>query len=456
MSKKLLALNMAILLLVLLPLNFVYAEENISEYNTDASNILVIDGAEYEADSNAEGEGWNYYYHPNRSYSLERPHINAYLIIHENYSGLPVTVPNHVYIALNGNVQGDAFSPAITVHGDAEISFFNQESDSLNSLEVIGFGEQPAIKATEKVYLGGILDKNKECLIQGGNSDTPAILASEISFFDYSFYSGADSDTLNIAHSYADEHTLKLTSDGEEYSISVKKGAVAPQMPQHKNYIFLGWKVNEGQGFVHPNNVLNWYMPGDVVDVESDGTTLQATYIKDNRESVAIVLHGNGGVTEENSKYFITVASTNHLSLYDIPEKSFARDGFRFTGFNTEPDGEGASYSYDYSLDDDGSSVVYNLYAQWESTAPHVKSEVTLNGNTYEVVSKMKNIVGEVFVFAAGYKDNCLVDVKGNAQGLPNILLGDIDEIRVMVWDNATDFKPLCETEIITKDKFHK
>lgn len=455
MSKKLLALNMAILLLVLLPLNFVYAEENTSEYINE-SNILVIDGAEYEADSNVEGEGWNYYYHPNRNYSLERPHINAYLIIHENYSGLPVTVPNHVYIALNGNVQGDASNPAITVHGDAEISFFNQESESLNSLEVIGFGEQPAIKASGKVYLGGILDKNKECLIQGGNSDTPAILASETLFYDYSFYSGFNSDTLNIAHSYADEHTLKLTSDGDGYSISVRNSEEVPQMPRHENYIFLGWKVNEGQGFVHPDNVLNWYMPGDVADFESDSATLQATYIKDNRESVAIVLHGNGGVTEENSKYFITVASTNHLSLYDIPEKPFARDGFRFSGFNTEPDGEGASYSYDYSLEDDGSTVVYNLYAQWESTAPHVKSKVTSNGNIFEVTSEIKNMDGQVVVFAAGYKDKCLVDVKGNAQGLANILVGDIDEIQVMVWNDLNGFKPLCETEIITKDKFNK
>lgn len=49
-----------------------------------------------------------------------------------------------------------------------------------------------------------------------------------------------------------------------------------------------------------------------------------------------------------------------------LTEKSFSRPGYRFTGWNTEPDGSGAAYSdrENYSF-----AASLTLYAQWESTA---------------------------------------------------------------------------------------
>lgn len=454
MSKKLIALNMAIIILIVLPLNFVFAEDNVNifEYSTDVENILKIDGNEYDANQNASGIGWEYY--PNFNYSSQRPHINAYLTIHENYSGLPITVPKNVYIGINGNIKGDESTPAITVYGDVDISLFNHAYESLNNLELIGHKEHPAIKATGEVYLGGITDDNDSCLIQGGGRDTPAIVASKISFYNAFFYSGADIDKLNVTNSYIDAHILKLIPEGNHYSITVSNGDVAPPTPQHNNYIFVGWKVTEGQGFIHPNNVLNWYMPGDVVDIESDNIILQASYLNDNRTSVAIALHGNGGVTEENSKYYITLASTHRLSLYDISQKSFVRDGYKFNGYNSTPSGDGTNYTYDDHLNDDGSSFVYNLYAQWERIEPYVESKVKVKGTSHEVISNFHNIDGDAVVIAAGYKEKCLVDIKYNSQGLSNVLEGEIDEIKIMVWDSMNGLKPLCDVESIFKNEF--
>jgi len=327
-------------------------------------DVLVIDGKEYNANEICRGIGWDY--HPNLNYTSQRPHIEAQLTIHENYSGLPIVIPKNVYIGINGNVKADELNPAITVYGDVDISLFNHAYETLNDILLRGCGEQPAIKADGAVYLGGIHDSNDSFAIHGGNADTPAIIASKVGFYDKFFYIGTSSDNLTVASSYTNEHILKLVPNGNIYSIMVSKGDIVTTPPQHNDYMFIGWKVTSGLDFVHPNNTLKWYMPGDVVDIDSNNIMLQAAYLDNNRSSVAIALHGNGGATAEGSKYYITLASTARLSLYDIPEKSFTKDGYSFTGFNTVSTGSGTSYTYGDNLNDDGKTFVYNLYAQWK------------------------------------------------------------------------------------------
>lgn len=441
MSKKLIALNMAIIILIMLPLNSVFAEDNgnIFEYSTDVENILKIDGEEFDANKNSGSYDLGWHYYPGDAW--------AQLSIYGNYSGLPIIVPKNVRIRFIGNVTGDAENPAVFVYGDADIY-------GVKNVQITGYGEQPAIVATGEIYIGGVMDNSEGFVIKGGDRNIPAIIAPKVSFYDAFFYSGPEFEELNITTSYSDAHILKLVPEGTHYSITVSKGDVVPPTPQHNNYIFIGWKVTESLDFVHPNKVLNWYMPGDIVDIESDNITLQASYLNDNRTSVAIALHGNGGATEENSKYYITLASTHRLSLYNISQKSFVREGYRFNGFNSTPSGDGINYTYDDHLNDDGSSFVYNLYAQWERIDPYVESKVEVKGTSLEVISNVHNIDSDVVVIAAGYKEKRLVDVKYNSQGLSNVLEGDIDEIKIMVWDSMNSIKPLCDAESIFKSEF--
>ncbi len=321
-------------------------------------NILVIDGKEYNANENAGsyGLGWHYYYHEDEN--------RAQLDIWENYSGLPITIPKNVTIHLNGDVMANESAPAIQIYGKADISACSLSD--VKNVKVSGFGKYPAITATGAIYFHGIYDDDDSFIIEGGNADTPAITASKVGFYDKFFYSGASVDKLNVASSYTNEHIIKFVPDGHIYSIMTSKGSVVPTPPVHNDYKFIGWKVVNGTEYVHPNNTLKWYMPRDVVDIDKNDVQLQAAYLDNNRTSVAVVLNGNGGITEDGSKYFISLASTNKLSLYEIPNKSFTKDGYTFKGFNLNADGSGTAYTYDSNLTDDGSTYVYNLYAQWQ------------------------------------------------------------------------------------------
>ncbi len=373
MVRKLVALNMSIIIIVTLFANTVFAQTTANSLNlndgqfcnellhSNNDNVITIDGQRYDANkvSGSYEQGWHYYpgiYHQDASSTL---------YIWENYSGLPITVPTNVTIFLRGNVEGDSSNPAISICGRANIHTYA-------NVRIAGYEQHPAIKADSQVFIYGIGDSDKsgEFEIIGGNALTPAIVASKVSFTDKFFYSGENYDCLFTTGIYNNEHILKLVPEGNNYSISVSKGDTVPTPPKHNEYVFIGWKVVNNSDLIHANDMSKWFMPGDIVDIDADNIMLQASYLNANRSSAAIVLNGNGGVTEDNSKYLVTLASTYELSLYATAQKNFIKDGYDFNGFNSSPSGNGTSYTYNDSLTDDGKTFVYNLYAQWikEST----------------------------------------------------------------------------------------
>ena len=69
----------------------------------------------------------------------------------------------------------------------------------------------------------------------------------------------------------------------------------------------------------------------------------------------------------------------------------------------------------------------------------------------------MHNITAPYDIFIVGYKNNKFVTMKRvphNEQNSPYTLEGDIDEIKVMVWDGLSTLKPLCEAEEIPSSKW--
>lgn len=158
---------------------------------------------------------------------------------------------------------------------------------------------------------------------------------------------------------------IKFLPIGYDCYIQVSQNEIVPAPQIHDNYIFVGWKVvNNPENSLHSNKTVKWYMPGEVMDISGE-TTLQAAYIEDSRSAVAITLNGNGGITSDKSRYYITYASTPRLSLYKIPADKFTREGYTFNGFNTKTDGTGKTYDNEEVLTDDGKTYIYNLYAQW-------------------------------------------------------------------------------------------
>ena len=92
-----------------------------------------------------------------------------------------------------------------------------------------------------------------------------------------------------------------------------------------------------------------------------------------------------------------------------------------------------------------------------EKDIPYTSSTVTKNGNILTIDTELYNFTVHYDILIVGYKNNKFVTMERipyNEQDSPYTLEGDIDEIKIMVWDGLSTLKPLCEAEEITSDKF--
>ncbi len=88
---------------------------------------------------------------------------------------------------------------------------------------------------------------------------------------------------------------------------------------------------------------------------------------------------------------------------------------------------------------------------------PHTSSVVTKSGTKLIVDTQLNNIVAPFDLLIVGYKHNKFVTMKKvpyNEQNSPYFLVGDIDEIKVMVWSDLSTLAPLCEAEEIPSSKW--
>jgi len=85
-----------------------------------------------------------------------------------------------------------------------------------------------------------------------------------------------------------------------------------------------------------------------------------------------------------------------------------------------------------------------------------ISAEARVKNGGYIIDVQLYNITsGHIFV--AGYNDNRLIDLKTplfNKESVSTTLAGDIDEIKVMVWENLSNLKPLCDADIIPSSEF--
>jgi len=83
---------------------------------------------------------------------------------------------------------------------------------------------------------------------------------------------------------------------------------------------------------------------------------------------------------------------------------------------------------------------------------PYTSSTVTKKGNNHSIKVVPVNIDSSCEVIIAGYKCGkfiTLANVPYESKEINTTLTGDIDEIKVMVWDSLTALKPLCVNETI-------
>ncbi len=90
---------------------------------------------------------------------------------------------------------------------------------------------------------------------------------------------------------------------------------------------------------------------------------------------------------------------------------------------------------------------------EFENPKPNTQSTVIMSNNTYIITPVFRNVnSGKVFI--AGYKNNRMIVLKSNSYApdfKPISLVGDIDLIKVTVWDSINNMKPITNSEEIPK-----
>ncbi len=86
----------------------------------------------------------------------------------------------------------------------------------------------------------------------------------------------------------------------------------------------------------------------------------------------------------------------------------------------------------------------------------YTESSVAQKEKVHTVETELHNISsGKIIVI--GYKNGAVADLETRDYTQENetfVLEGDIDEIKIMVWDSLSGLVPVCEAEVITKSKW--
>lgn len=164
-------------------------------------------------------------------------------------------------------------------------------------------------------------------------------------------------------------------------SATVSTSAVVPTGAQASvsasadtGYVFENWTV-EG---ITPTG-LNPDNPASQTITVQGKTTLTANV---RPISYAVAFDANGGEGYTDPQVF------SYDEAQKLTENAFTRDGYTFTGWNTEPDGSGTSYADGTTVNNltsvDGETIT--LYAQWQHPSPTPPTPpVTAHGVTVDV-----------------------------------------------------------------------
>lgn len=169
--------------------------------------------------------------------------------------------------------------------------------------------------------------------------------------------------------------TGSVTDDRSyEYdALAVVKSGSDITLPAGK--VFLGWTTVAG------GTTVTKY-PGSTVQMKDQDITLYAVY-GDKASTVQLTYKANGG----NGADITEIDIPNNGKVTLLGADTFTRTGYRFTGWNTEANGTGTSFSAGASarVDNLGSGNV--LYAQWEAnTDTAYKVEFYYqNGDSYRL-----------------------------------------------------------------------
>ena len=177
----------------------------------------------------------------------------------------------------------------------------------------------------------------------------------------------------------------------------------------------------------------------------------------------------SGNNITENESFKISWNDGKNATKYDICIRSLpTKNVVHYSSVNSSEN----SYTYNLPVGQYEVAVItvnsdfptslgvnynYSDYVEFEVKGNiTTESTVTKSGAKLIIDIKVHNFEEPYDIFIVGYKGNQFVTMKRvpyNELNSPYTLDGNIDKIKVMVWDSI-NFKPLCEAEAITEDEF--
>lgn len=238
------------------------------------------------------------------------------------------------------------------------------------------------------------------------------------------------SGTVNISNPYsviykADNSQTQIDKQ-EKYSAFDL--ILSSTKPTRTGYTFKNWNTSaNGSG--------KSYAPGATY---SDNANL-TLYAQWTPNTYKVTFNANGGVVSSSNKN-ITYNST----YGELPTPT--RNEYKFKGwFTSSTGGTQVTKSTTVTATSD-----LTLYAQWETTKVYTKSTVSKVNNSYTIKTNIYN-TANCEIIVAGYKEGRLVDfsIASYNANPSTVLMGDIDEIKCMLWENTKTMKPISEVEVI-------
>ena len=166
--------------------------------------------------------------------------------------------------------------------------------------------------------------------------------------------------------------TAQKTVDAQKYANNSKATVLNNLDPLPANKVFLGWTTKDGTAVE--------YYPNSSIKITGD-MTLYAVY-GDKAATVTLTYNANFG-TPPASKQISGLKNNGLIDLLSYDELELPkRDGYTFTGWNTQQDGHGISFAAGTSAARVDKVEPNVLYAQWKKTTIDEEVIVTITGNS--------------------------------------------------------------------------
>jgi uncharacterized repeat protein (TIGR02543 family) len=167
---------------------------------------------------------------------------------------------------------------------------------------------------------------------------------------------------------------------------SASTATLTPNGFSRPGYSFAGWNTAElGNGDAYTNE--------QSYDFSAD-LTLYAQWTEDPASTFTVTFEPNGGSG--------TATTQDGAGTVALDANTFSRDGFTFTGWNTQEDGEGEWFSdnADYTF-----SADQTLWAQWTAVTPPTPDAPSIDGlvNTGLAILGPFGVTGVLLAFGAPF-----------------------------------------------------